>query len=259
MVEISKNQLMKIQESLIENEDEIDVAKFHQRTCWNYINDELSHSLLRDYYADSISKVNTHRPEHILQSIKLDTHSFEAKGSSRNFVKKTIPFKVFSEVIIESFGENEHHKRRYPSAGALYSIIPIILVLDNDVVDSIKKGVYIFDYETLELLLIKEITDNFIEEFLKSIGGGEIISYLLFAYSIDLSKSIAKYKTRGYRHAVMEVGALSQNVRNTLHKKGLSELCWSGFNDNSITKLLSMNVRKAPILLIQWWGYDAVQ
>ena len=39
-----------------------------------------------------------------------------------------------------------------------------------------------------------------------------------------------------------------------MQKNNRGELCWSGFNDDQLTKLSGLNARNAPIVLLQWWG-----
>lgn len=255
MKEYNENEILRLESLLIDNSDELFLQKFHQKSKWNYINKLASTDIRLMYYADNAPDVKIN-PKNYINDFKLDSHNFSSSGSKRNFIdKRYINFKEFSEIIVESFGYNKKNKKKYPSAGGLYSIFPLIYIYDNAMLSfNIEKGIYTFDENTNSIKLIKELDDKVIQEIKENISEEELKSPYMFAYCINIKRSIAKYGVRGYRHALIEVGSIVQNVRSVLQQNSRGELCCSGFNDDQLTYLSGLNVRNAPIVLLQWWG-----
>ncbi|MDT0700356.1 nitroreductase family protein [Staphylococcus chromogenes] len=238
----------------------VDVKKFHQSTCsinrlstLNHLDSELIEWL-------KVNELTQNIPNNFNKEIILSKSKVENRGSKRNFTHKSITKDELSTILSNAFGANTtNFKRPYPSAGALYTITPIIVVLSDD--KFLEMGCYVYNSYKNSLLQIKKYNLNEIEELKRNIyilPNNEFVSNYFIAYAIDLKKSLAKYNKRGYRYSLIEVGLMCQSFRNALLKAKstdeIGELVWAGFDDNALTTLIGLNTSDFPIAIIQWFG-----
>lgn len=234
-----------------------DILKFHQKTTWHYpFHFQLDKIILE--WLNLVQNTDV-LPEYFDKKIQLNVKRIkrEVSTSKREFEESwKIKKDDLGQLLYDAFGRAEGvPTKKYPSAGALYPVIPLILILSDGVVEGIsERGCYVFNTEDVELLLIQQFDDEKLEKIKRNIVGNKFQSNISVAYAIDIRRAIAKYGYRGYRHALIEVGLMSQSFRVVLNNVGLGELCWSGFNDNAITYLTGLSPRLSPIVLIQWFG-----
>lgn len=258
MKRYSKSWISRLESTLVDDKDSKLVNVFNSKSSWNFSNEIIYYDDFLNAYAESAPQSLT-IPDEYINEIGLEEHDFESKGSANNFNKeKSLSFKEFSNIINECFGTNLQNKKLYPSAGSLYCVVSLIYIFSSNSVQNIDDpGIYIHNPHNNSILLIKKLEKKDINDIKKQISSNEIISNLAFGYAVDINKSIAKYKVRGFRHSLIEVGLLAQNTRTTLWRYGLSELCWSGFNDFKLTNISGLSPKYSPLILFQWWGYDA--
>src|SRR5699024_5342085 len=144
-------------------------------------------------------------------------------------------------------GENTASKR-YPSAGGLYSVIPLVCIFEKNVIKDqyIKPGCYLFDSTDIKLKCIKEWDESELQHVKHLINSYDSILYsnIAMAYAVDLKRSITKDRKRGYRHALIEIGLMSQSLRESLNEKeGYGHLSWTGRIDNALTSNLGLIVK----------------
>ncbi len=251
----------RLQDFILSNKELNEIIKFHQTTTWErpfkskMFSDELLHWL-------SLAEKVSSYPLVVEDTIKLSTNFTELpknKTSYRYFNDDYVfEYNQFSNILFNSFGSREDEHRNYPSAGGLYPITPLLVVTDIKSLPFLKEpGVYIYDSADHQLLLLTKFTTENIKAYKDSLlfDDDEVVPKLAMAYMVDIGKSITKYKNRGYRHALIEVGLMAQCFRNELWKyDNLGECCWSGFNDNRLAFNLGLSPRLAPIILVQWFG-----
>ncbi|MCI1593502.1 MAG: hypothetical protein LKH79_23800 [Heyndrickxia oleronia] len=239
------------------------VAKFHQSTTFTYSETDKPNLISKDLYFWLIAHERKQTiPSVYLEEVKLIDTPLEKRNSPMNFdIEHIIPFDFFSKIVQQSFGANLdtlNLNRSYPSAGALYTINSIVYIFDHKKVEGIvQNGAYFYNAYKNSLLLIQNWDDEKLRKVRGSISGHEFLSQIAIGYSIDIRKSIIKYRTRGYRHAFIEIGLMAQRFREVLLKYSngeYGERCWSGFSDNSFTYLSGLNVRLSPVGLLQWFG-----
>lgn len=174
-------------------------------------------------------------------------------------VKKNIDFETLSKLLIDSFAQDDvNNKRRYPSAGNLYTVTPILVYLDTENLE-MEAGSYVLDTNRRSLKLIEKFEENKIielSELFYTLDKDSLYSNYLIAYAVNFKKTLVKYKRRGYRFALIEIGAMCQVFRETIRRNcsDIGELCWSGFDDNALTYILGLNPRDFPVALVQWFG-----
>lgn len=254
-----------LQEMIVSEKKMNEVLKMHQKTTWH--NDDRLYNNNNNLNAWISMVVMTDvLPVYSEKSISLiynDEFDLEDIQSIRNFKAHfRVEFKELSEILLKAFGRRKVTKHKnYPSAGGLYPVIPILVVLDQNILEGIETpGSYIYNATDHELILLKEFTNQDVENLRKYISFSTVDNYKVFiAYSIDIKRSITKYRVRGYRHALIEVGLMAQSFRHSICEfERLGEVSWSGFSDNALTHSLGLNPRLAPVALLQWFGekYD---
>lgn len=258
MKKFSQSFMQRLEATLIDEKDKYRINRFHNATSWAFINKLNIHDEKLEFYSEQAPKLNDYLDEYYQETPLIDS-DFEALGSERKFKKDIeLNFELFSKIIKQSFGRNSNNRRRYPSAGGLYTVIPIIYIFSSSAVQFLEKGIYYYDINRNSLKLIKSLDEKYIEKIKKQVFGEELLSDLMFGYSLNINRSIAKYKLRGYRHGIIEVGLVAQNVRVVLNKNNLSESVWSAYNDFTLAKLSGLNVQEAPLICLQWWGKSEV-
>lgn len=202
-------------------------------------------------------------PNYYEEKISLDINNqTDVIGSCREFEKERLfNFIELSELLNEAFiRDGKKGSKKYGSAGALYPIVPLLLLFKDH--NGLSQGVYVYDGVERSLLKIKSWSND--EAFyIKKYVCHEAVDMpeSCIAYAADIRRAIIKYHIRGYRHALIEVGAMSQVLKNSLHKlkNDVGEVSWSGFNDNELTKKCGLNVRLCPIVMLQWFGHTNSQ
>lgn len=183
----------------------------------------------------------------------------ERQPSLRQFSKKMLDFSDINTLLINAFSPNQLGNRPYPSAGALYPIEPILFIFKERVYHDkpFDSGCYHFKPVNRTLELIKKM------EMLPTISGlfhglvaGDAPPNLCILYLVHIGKSIFKYRYRGYRHALMEVGSMYQQVTMVSQSLGLGSTVWSGFNDYQVMHELGLNRRIFLPLTMQFLGYS---
>jgi hypothetical protein len=195
-----------------------------------------------------------------LERIALEGEVPDFSPSARQFAKNwTFTRRLLSDVLRGSFGRSDSGHKRYPSAGALYPVMPLLCVLSPTAVEDLTPGAFAFDSRAPGLLRLTEWSSEVLED-IKMLASpfGVAPSDTLIAYSIDVRRAVTKYRYKGYRHGLIEIGLMAQAFREALRDvdggNGLGERCWSAFADNAFTAACGLNVRLAPISLLQWFG-----
>jgi hypothetical protein len=201
-------------------------------------------------------------PSTVESIVEVSTVSEQWPSSARHF-DPTWPETMsdLEAVITGAFGANKDTlSRRYGSAGGLYPVIPIVVVLDDALGNRIElaPGPYVWDPANSSLLGIWSWTPSELPQARQAFAASPpgCMANLCIAYAIDMRRAIIKYRERGYRHAMIEVGAMSQCMRESLREQGqeLGDRSWSGFTDNAATYWCGLNVRLCPVVLVQWIG-----
>lgn len=239
-----------------------EVQKFHystMNTTWKSIrNNPPNYYLFR--WLDSVVFKDI-LPKSYEENIQLNVKKHEMNNSTHYFKKDaTINLQFVGQLLYDAFGRDEETgSKKYPSAGALYPIVPLLLVFDEKAINGINvPGCYVFDSTNINLLRVSSWeTEDQIQKVTKLVSfDSEIRSPYCIAYAIDYKRAVTKYLYKGYRHALIEVGLMAQSFREVLKLDGiLGERCWSGFEDLALTAACGLNVRLCPITLIQWFGY----
>lgn len=241
-----------------------EVVRFHQKTT------NIPSTLLQNvtmwpellYWIEAVQHTDT-LPTLPLERIELEVTIKEFEASVKNFdMRWNVGKGVIGTILYGAFGRGRALHKRYPSAGALYPIIPILCVFSKTAVKDVEPGSFALDPRQPALLRLNAWSEGNLLDLqpLVSMAGGDLPSNLAVGYAIDMRRAVTKYRHKGYRHALIEIGLMAQSFRETLREVSvqleipLGERCWSGFADNALTSMCGLDVRLAPIGLLQWFG-----
>lgn len=251
----------RLQDFIVSNKELNETIKLHQMSTWEnpykvnmYPNEVLNWlSLAENVFSYPLVVDET------VELLPTINELSDNKKSHRYFNDDYIfEYNEFSNILFNAFAQKKDGHRNYASAGGLYPIIPLLIVIDIKNLPFLKEpGVYVYDSSAHQLLLLTKFTPKKIKTYKDClmIEEKEEVPNLALAYMLDIGRSITKYKNRGYRHALIEVGLMAQSFRSELWKyDNLGECCWSGFYDNRLAFNLGLSPRSAPIIMMQWFG-----
>jgi SagB-type dehydrogenase family enzyme len=78
-------------------------------------------------------------------------------------------------------------------------------------------------------------------------------------YCVNLKKSIFKYRTRGYRLSLLEVGSMYQNMLSCAQSAGVSSRVLSGFPERQIAHMCHLDGRLLLPTIVQAFGFEKKQ
>lgn len=236
------------------------IIKFHQAST--YLFNKKSENIIFDQNIlqwQKVVEMTDVKPEYYEHEIMLQKQEINnIKGSVRRYnLNVDFTFEEVSLLLNSSFGrDNNSLSKKYGSAGGLYPVIPIMLVFKD--FSSFRTGVYVYNSLKQSMMKINSWTSEksrYVKEEVCNFSDN--LPNTCMAYAVDIRRAIIKYHIRGYRHALIEVGAMSQVFKHSLHdlKENVGEISWSGFNDNQLSFECGLNARLCPILLLQWFGH----
>lgn len=148
--------------------------------------------------------------------------------------------KIIYPLLSRSSGS---YKRGYPSAGALYPVETFLCSLSNENTAWPCGGKILHLLPRSRKFEVMQVETNF--EKLKaailtssSDIGEPCLALIYVAY---MPKSLFKYRYRGYRMALMEVGSIYMLVELQVKSLGLASRLWSAYTDSMVCKVLGIN------------------
>ena len=214
---------------------------FQRRTCLHSISDEnivqLTGNELRLYAdMDLTFPVSTSSYEGL--------SSLYRNESCEHFLPSKIDFSIVEKLVGPLLSRNkESYKRGYPSGGALYPVEVFIC--------SLFEGNHSWPYSGKVLHLLPNsgrfevvqsaVNVDQLKKSLLTVSQSVGCPSFALIYMVYLPKVIFKYRYRGYRLALMEVGSIYMLVE--LRAKSLGLVCrlWSGYTDTMLSKSLGLN------------------
>lgn len=199
------------------------------------------------------------------QEIACDTDEkpdFTRLSSFNQFSDKTLAMNDIQTVLIHAFSPDESGHRPYPSAGGLYPVEPLVFLFKDRIEsnEDFDSGCYHFRPVSQQLQLIKKLeTSFFIDKLMHGFMKPEHLPNFAVLYLAHIGKSIFKYRYRGYRHALMEAGAMYQQATMVSQKKGLRTTVWSTFSEQQMLEVLGLDFGTYMPLTMQFFGYGKSQ
>lgn len=163
--------------------------------------------------------------------------------------KIELAFSRIASIFSDSIRADKSGRRPYPSGGALYSVEA--LVVCSDMISGVPP------YSVLHYLPISNkfeiLKGQFNRDSYHQISSIRGASFYI-AYFINIRKAIFKYRSRGYRLALLEAGSMYQLTTAAAQKNNILTRILSGFSDYKFTRMCGIDSRLMLPIIIQAFG-----
>ena len=164
------------------------------------------------------------------------------RRSRRQFLPKPLTLEQIGRLAWAAQGQDEGSKyRTTPSAGATY---PLELFVVTD------EGTFLYLPSKHAL---EKLTDQDLRSPLASAAWGQEFvqaAPLTLAFAAEFTRTTGRYGKRGIRYVYMEAGHAAQNVHLQAEALGLGSVAIGAFDDNSVSKVLSLPQNLEPIYMV---------
>jgi SagB-type dehydrogenase family enzyme len=137
-----------------------------------------------------------------------------------------------------------------PSAGRLWPVVVHVLAPTGDEAEA---ELLLFDDTNGVPRFVRAcLTSEIVSTFIARSGARTAITRgaALIVLSIDPRRVQAKYRSRGYRFALIEVGAVLQTIHLRAAELGLPVRAVGGFRDQDLARLVDGTGRLLPVLTV---------
>lgn len=184
--------------------------------------------------------------------------AFYRAPSASKFSNRQLDFNVLKQFLINSYAAGDLGRRAYPSGGALYPVEPLVFIFE-DRIDNFRDnpyGCYHFRPVSKKLQLIKRVDSNwFYKELVHDYLDQNNLPSFAILYLAHIGKTIFKYRYRGYRHALIEVGTMCQVASTMSQELGLRNTVWSTFSEYQLLNELDLDSALFMPVMMQLFGY----
>lgn len=173
------------------------------------------------------------------------------RRSWRNYKNQPVSLMELSQILWGSYGvtakEWGYYLRTAPSAGALY---PIEIYVASFNVDGLKKGIYHFNPKDMSLNGVFD--GDFSREITNACLGQDFILDSAFAliFTAILLRTTSRYRERGIRYILMDLGCIIQNTYLSLTALGMGGCIIGAFSDSAMNKIMNLDPQKELVLAV---------
>jgi len=165
-----------------------------------------------------------------------------ARRSHREFSPKPLTLEQIGKLAWAAQGQDTGSRyRTTPSAGATYPLELFVVTGDG-----------LFQYLPAKHALEK-LTDQDLRATLASAAWGQNFieeAPLTLVFAAEFARTTRRYGERGIRYVYMEAGHAAQNVHLQTESLGLGSVAVGAFNDDSVSKVLSLPEHLKPIYMV---------
>jgi len=175
--------------------------------------------------------------------IDLDT-AICRNESCGTFSKASIDFSIIEKLISPILSSHmKGYKRGYPSGGALYPVEVFVcsLMESNESWPCPERVLHLLPHSrSFEVVQGTQELAGLKQAVLAAPGiiGAPSIAVV---YAVYMPKTLFKYRYRGYRLALMEVGSIYMLVELQAKRLGLRCRLWSGYTDTMLNRAIGLN------------------
>ncbi len=173
------------------------------------------------------------------------------RRSIRDYKNQPVSLRELSQILWGSYGvtakEWGYYLKTAPSAGALY---PIEIYVASFKVDGLKEGIYHFNPR--EMILKGIFEGDFSKEITYACLGQDFILDSAFALILTAipSRTMGKYRERGIRYILIDLGCIIQNIYLSLTALGMGGCIIGAFSDSAMNKIMNLNPEKELVLAV---------
>ncbi len=165
-----------------------------------------------------------------------------ARRSRRDFLPRPLTLEQIGQLVWAAQGQGAGSKyRNAPSAGATYPLELFVVAGDGF-------SRYLPAKHSLE-----KLTEQDLRSALASAAWGQefvAAAPLTLVFAARFSRTTNRYDQRGVRYVYMEAGHAAQNVHLQAEALGLGSVAVGAFDDNSVSKVLSLPDYLEPIYMV---------
>jgi SagB-type dehydrogenase family enzyme len=182
------------------------------------------------------------------------------RGSVRDFDLRPLSFDLVSGLIVSALcARDDSGSRNYPSGGGLFPVEAFVIPLRVDAVEGLPPRVYRVRANSKQLEILGAVdAPSLLATLSRPPLDGAMHAAFAVAYAANLERCIVKYRSRGYRNALVEVGSMVQQVDLCAKYLGLGTVPWAWFDDYEWSKFLGLNPVRLPLVMLQLVGRPAV-
>lgn len=163
----------------------------------------------------------------------------------------TVEFKTLAGILGEAIGADQEGRRPYASGGAIYSAE--VVVLTSEMVTGVPPfsvAHYLPGSNRFELLpsCFDQVKFNGVTQFKRAA--------FYIGYFINLKRAIFKYRSRGYRLALLEIGSMYHQIAAVAQEQGLSSRVFAGFPEYEFTKRCGLDSRLLLSVVVQAFSFQ---
>lgn len=178
--------------------------------------------------------------------------------SCRSFSTQKPSFENILCCLSETLRSDIDLRREYSSAGGLYPV-EIFMSLNTDkfsnIPHNIKSGFYYIDNNNGKMILISERENHELNYYMMRNGSYFENAAFQIISIINKPKSIVKYNERGFRNAIIEVGAINHLLKNAFSELNIFSCESAEFDDYLLAQGIRLNLDIFKPILIQHFGY----
>jgi SagB-type dehydrogenase family enzyme len=164
------------------------------------------------------------------------------RRSRRTFLPKPLTIEQIGQLAWAAQGQETGNRyRTAPSAGATYPLELFVVTADG-----------LFHYLPAEHSLEKLSSQDLRADLAAAAWGQEFVEAapLTLVFAAEFSRTTNHYGKRGIRYVYMEAGHAVQNVHLQAEALGLGSVAVGAFDDNSVSKALSLSKNLEPIYMV---------
>lgn len=177
--------------------------------------------------------------------------AIQARRTVRRFVSSAIKLEQLGQLLWAAQGITDPYgkKRAVPSGGALYPL-DCYVVVGKDGVVGLEPGAYLYrpGKHAIESVARGERRPQIAEA---ALGQAWIArAPVLFVITAEYRRITVKYRERGVRYALIEVGSIAQNLFLQAEALGLGAGIVGAFEDKEVARLTGAAPGREPLLIM---------
>lgn len=204
-----------------------------------FFKDEKGKITLKDYKKENIDSLD----QTLVDRSSKQPDQFNAEWDISDLsscLKKSIGLRNQYINLNEYFNNHTIKLRRYPSAGAMYSVHTYLYI---NKVKGLLSGLYYYDVDQENLILLSEKISHEKFQSLFAISLGENTAFSLF-FVADLEFTFYKYGALAYKLALIESGHMTQNIQLVTTQLGKNSLPTCAFYADRVENFLNIDKKK---------------
>lgn len=178
------------------------------------------------------------------------------RGSVRSFAPQPVGFDTLSALLRwAKCAVDDGGHRPYPSGGGLFPIETFVVPLRREAIVSLDDAVHRVLARSGRLERVAEAAPERLLDALSRppLGLSRPPPFAL-VYAASFERVVPKYRHRGYRTALIEAGAIIQQVDLCAQPLGLATVPWAWFDEYELSRLMGLNPVRLPLVLCQLVG-----